>query len=114
MDSKGLIQHVEMANGAWFKLSLVEQMGNAGSEVFRALQWRRKGNADYSQKAFDRAIELLSLTLADAKNKHRLKEVARVNELLLDFFIGSNEFNFEESDWEKYFLAFSYRARNKS
>ena len=43
------------------------------------------------QKALERAIELLDLTIADPKNKKRLKEVLRVREALLDHFIFDNE-----------------------
>ena len=37
-------QHEGLASGGWEKLSLCEQMANIGSEVSRALNWRKKGN----------------------------------------------------------------------
>ena len=55
-------------------------MANVGSEFERALNWRAKDNADYSRRAFERALELMDLTLACAKGYARLKELARVRE----------------------------------
>ncbi|MGA2091197.1 MAG: hypothetical protein ABSH12_07055 [Endomicrobiales bacterium] len=105
------IQHKDLANGRWSQFSLVEQMANIGSEVGRALNWKTKNNVLYSQKAFERALELLDLTLDDAKNADRLKEVARVREALVDYFAGTNEFSSTEEAWKKYFFHFNYAAR---
>jgi hypothetical protein len=58
-------QHKNLAAGRWHQLSFLEQMANIGSEVERALNWRRKNNPTYSQRAFERALELIDLTLAD-------------------------------------------------
>jgi len=98
--------HPEMAAGRWYALSLLEQLANTGSEVERALTWAAKENAAYSAKALDRALELLDLTMADPKNRHRLKEIARVREALLDYFIGSNEFGSSPASWHAYFQAY--------
>ena len=72
------IQHKDLAAGRWNSLSFCEQMANVGSEVERAIKWREKRNAPYSQMAFERALELLDLTVADEKNKKRLKELLRL------------------------------------
>ena len=56
-------QHKDLAAGRWGQLSFIEQMANIGSEVERALNWRIKKNTDYAQKAFERALELIDLTL---------------------------------------------------
>jgi len=105
------IQHKELANGRWNTLKFVEQMANIGSEIERSLNWRVKSNAAYSQKAFERALELLDLTLDDARNVKRLKEVARVREAAVDFFAGSNQFSSSDILWRKYFLPFTFAAR---
>ena len=54
-------QHKNLAAGRWFELTLVEQMGNIGSEVGRSMNWREKGNEDYAMQAFWRAMELFDL-----------------------------------------------------
>ncbi len=104
-------QHKELAAGRWRELPLVEQMANIGSEVERALSWREKGNAEYGRKAFERALELVDLTLACPHRRSRLQEIARLREALVDYFHGTNEFGSTESSWRKYFLHFAYAAR---
>ena len=88
----------------------MKQLANVGSEVERALNWRNKHNPEYSQMAFLRALELMNLTIADPRHRHRLKELARVREALLDFFIGDNEFQSTDKSWRSYFYSFAYAA----
>ncbi len=104
-------QHKDLAAGRWTKLSLVEQMANIGSEVERALNWRAKNNDVYSQKAFERALELLDLSLDSVKGFARLKELARAREAMIDYFFGQNEFFSTDTSWRKYFFPFMLAAR---
>jgi hypothetical protein len=103
-----VIIHKELAAGRWFNLSLMEQLANIGADVDRVIRWKQKGNLEYSQKALDRVLELISLTLADPKNKGRLKEVARARELLIDYFLYDNEYNSTDKFWQDYFFNFNY------
>lgn len=105
------IQHKELAQGRWSQLSFLEQMANIGSEVERALNWKARNNEDYCRQAFERALELLDLTLDDSRNITRLKEIARVREAIVDFFTGSNQYVSTEESWKKYFSYFTYAAR---
>jgi len=93
---------------------LFERMANIGGEVERALVWQAKNNAEYSQKAFERALELIDLTLQYSQTRSHLKEVARLREALVDYFCGTNEFKSTESSWRKYFSQFTYAARRNS
>ena len=104
------VDHPELAAGRWQALSLVEQLANVGSEVERALGWAAKGNAAYSRRALHRGLELLDLTIADQRHRHRLKELTRLREALLDYFVGDNEFGSTESSWGSYFHAFGMAA----
>ncbi|MBI3990948.1 MAG: hypothetical protein HY350_02250 [Candidatus Omnitrophica bacterium] len=104
-------QHKELAAGRWKEMSFFEQMANIGSEVERALNWKTKHNAIYSQKAFERALELLDLTLEGVTGMARLREIARLREALVDFFAGSNQFGSTEALWRRYFSHFAYAAR---
>ena len=108
------IQHKELAAGRWSKLSLVEQMANIGSEVERAINWRNKNNSAYSQKAFDRALELVDLTISSDKPFPALKELTRLREVLVDCFVFDNSYNSSDKNWRNYFLAFNYAARVNS
>lgn len=104
-------QHKSLSVGRWKEFSFFEQMANIGSEVERALTWKVKRNAVYCQRAFERALELVDLTLGSTKNFARLKEIARLREALLDYFWGTNQFRSTEESWRKYFLSFTYAAR---
>jgi hypothetical protein len=104
-------QHKELAAGRWRELPFLEQMAHIGGEVERSLNWLAKNNADYSRRAFERALELIDLTLEDRRNINRLKELARVREALVDFFAGSNEFRSTGESWRKYFSHFALAAR---
>jgi hypothetical protein len=106
-------QHKELASGRWKELSLVEQMANIGSEVSRAMRWRRKGNIEFTQRAAVRALELLDLSLGAGHSRPRLKEIARVREAVVDYLFDSNEFASSDDLWQSYFDHFSYAARAK-
>jgi hypothetical protein len=66
-------QHRELAAGRWNLLSFAEQMANVGSEVERTISWKNRGRAEISGRAFERALELIDLTVADPKNRVRLR-----------------------------------------
>ena len=104
-------QHKELAAGRWKEMSFVEQMANIGSEVGRAINWRAKHNDVYCQNAFDRALELLDLTLDSVKGFPRLKEVACLREAIADYFFGTNQAAFTDESLKRYFLHFTYAAR---
>lgn len=105
------MQHKELASGRWNKLSLCEQMANIGSEVERTIRWRTK-KSEYSRAAFDRALELIDLTIVDPKHRYRLKEMVRMREILCDYFIFDNTYQSSDKSWKKYFYAFTFSARN--
>lgn len=104
-------QHRELAAGRWCQFSLAEQLANTGSEVERALNWKQRGNAEYSTKAIERALELLDLTIADARHRGRLRELTRVREVLVDYFYADNRFGSSPANWRTYFNAFAVAAR---
>ncbi|MDD5422888.1 MAG: hypothetical protein WC592_08550 [Candidatus Omnitrophota bacterium] len=105
------VMHKELAAGRWAKMPLCEQMANVGSEVDRALNWRSKGNADHSRNAFERALELMDLTIESASSFARLKELTRVREAMVDYFMGQNIFGSTDELWRSYFMYFAYVAR---
>jgi hypothetical protein len=105
------VQHRELAAGRWFRFSLVEQLANTGSEVERALNWKQRGNAEYSTRAIERALELLDLTIADARHRERLRELTRVREVLVDYFYADNRYGSSPARWRTYFNAFACAAR---
>lgn len=102
--------HKDLAPSRWFNFSLFEQLANVGTDIERTIQWKKKGDLDYSKRAFDRALELLDLTIADPKNKKRLKEILRVREALIDYFMYDNEYCSTDEFWQSYFYQFNYAA----
>lgn len=103
--------HRNLASGRWAEMSIAEQLANVGSEVSRALNWRRKGNDDQMRRAVYRALELVDLCLDCGHPGYRLREVARLREALVDYFFYSNEYGSSERLWRSYFDHFAYLAR---
>jgi hypothetical protein len=100
--------------GRWKHMSLVEQLGNVGSEVERAFSMKRKGREDLASAAFDRSLDLIDLTLSDPRWKgRRLREVARLREFFCDMVLGENVYGMSEEFFSRYFLSFAYAARNE-
>ena len=104
-------QHKELAAGRWKNLSFCEQVANIGSEIERALNWRAKNNITYSRNAFERALELVDLTLETVSGFTRLKEITRIRESMVDYFAGINQFGSTDTSWRKYFSHFTYAVR---
>jgi len=104
-----IIYHKGLKPKDWFRKSIYEQMANVGSEVFRFIKWRRK-NPEDSRLAFERALELLDLTLADKKNRNALKEIARLRGILVDYYFD-NQYCSSADFLERYFYAFNFAAR---
>jgi hypothetical protein len=105
-------KHRAMAAGAWWSLTLCEQMGNIGSEVGRALRWNGR-NPRIARGVLERALELIDLTLDDPRHRQsvaRLREIARAREVLLDFLVGANSYNSSEADLRRYLDIFALAA----
>jgi len=103
--------HQDLVDGRWFKITLAEQLGNAGSEVGRAMNWNRRGNMEQRNKATDRALELLDLTISDKRWRNRLTEIIRARHLFADLFYGKNELKEIPENLEKYFYHFAVMTR---
>ena len=104
--------HASLAAGRWQTLSLAEQLGNIGSEVGRAISAKAQDDAQRFAGAFDRALELFDLTLADPRWRgHRLREIARAREVTCDFLVGDNDYQSTAASLDGYFLQFALAAR---
>lgn len=103
--------HKELAAGRWFDFSLVEQLGNIGSEVLRASRQK-----DKDEKAFwlavERALELFDLTLGDWRWKGRRREIARAREVFCDAVYGGKLYKSSFEGLVRYFDQFAFAARN--
>jgi len=104
-------QHRELAGGRWKELSFLNQMANIGSEIERALNWKKKDRSDYCKSSFERALELLDITIENSAGFPRIKELARAREVLVDYFFETNYFASSDESWRKYFFPFMLAAR---
>src|SRR3990172_844464 len=102
--------HTEITQERWNSMPMIEQMANVGAEVGRTINWRGKDEI-LSRNALYRALELMDATIEDPKNKKRLKELLRVREGLVDYFMYDNTYQSSDELWNNYFLAFGIAAR---
>ena len=105
------IFHRSLTPERWQTFSFAEKMGNVGAEISRAAYWEGKGDGGERNRALERALELINLTLATESSPTRLKEVARVREVLCDIFAGTKQYEVTLQDLENYCLPFAIAAR---
>jgi hypothetical protein len=103
-------QHASLATGRWQTLTLAEQLANVGSDVARAHRWQGK-DPQLCENAFLRALELLDLTIDDARWRGRRKELTRAREFLCDAMLGGKEYGSDLASLDRYFYFFAVAAR---
>lgn len=107
-------RHADLAAGRWHSMSLMEQLGNAGSEVSRALRARGQGHADRERSALHRFLDLIDMTIADPRFRGRRKEICRVREIVCDYFVGENAYRSTPESLDRYFMPYAKAARRKA
>lgn len=103
-------QHASLAAGRWFTMPLVEQLAHVGSEVGRIRRWQEK-DPQACEKAFNRALELLDLTIQDPRWKGRRKELTRTREFLCDAMLGGGADGNDLADLDRYFHHYALASR---
>jgi len=107
------LQHKNLASGIWQQKSFLEQMANIGSEVYRAINWKKKGNTEYSNLAFERSLELFDLTKESKLTYPQYKELTRMREIWVDFYSYDNVYNSTEDSINKYFAYLTIAFKNR-
>lgn len=97
----------DMIKDKWHKLSLAEQMGNIGSEVFRLINSKERGDLNNAQSSFVRVLGLIDLTIGDKRWKGRLFEVLRLREVICNFYLDKKIYNISIDNLKKYFIPFA-------
>ena len=106
--------HPSLAAGRWQTLSLMEQLGNVGSEVDRAIRAHAQGRRDRFEGALDRALELFDLTACDPRWKlHQRREILRAREQFCRIFFDESAEPDLADYLSKYFLQFAVAARRE-
>lgn len=104
--------HKQAAAGTWGRLELVEQLGNVGSEVERAIRAHSAGRTDRFEGALERALELFDLTAADPRWRgHRCQEILRAREEFCRLFFDPDVPSDSAAGLRRYFFGFGYAAR---
>ena len=93
----------------WSRFSLAQQLGNVGSELARARYWEEKNDFKSRNNALERALELIDLTLEDKRWQMRLKEIARLRELVSDWLLGQKTYEVIPSALEDYCTTFALK-----
>ena len=96
-----------MIEEKWRKMSLAEQMGNIGSEVFRLISLKEKNDLKNVQASFMRVLKLIDLTAEDKRWRGRLFEVLRLRELVCNFYLDKKFYNVSPENLKKYFIPFA-------
>ncbi|HMQ01484.1 MAG TPA: hypothetical protein PKD79_00210 [Candidatus Doudnabacteria bacterium] len=100
--------HKNLAAGRWFELSLAEQLGNIGSEYYRACKSKGQNN-DRFKSAVQRTLELCELTRQDSRwSQAQQKELSIMYEQVTESFKGTAS---PDLALQKYFDSFAILAR---
>ena len=91
---------------SWYNMPVGMQLANVGSEVNRAITWKRKGDAQRSAGFCNKAIEYLEIMKTDEKNRNRIGELNFCIEELKDYCLGENIYNTTDEMLKKYYDAF--------
>jgi len=96
----------------WAALTLMQQLGNVGSEVERAIRAHESGNAARFDNALDRALELFQFTIADERWRgSKRREILRAREEFCRLFFDPTVSPDSGDGLRRYFLAFATAAR---
>lgn len=101
--------HKDLAAGRWSQMSLAQQLGNIGSEVYRAGKQQDK-DKNLFDKAVERALELFDLTMMDKRWNGRKKEIGRAKDVFCDAVFGGREYGSTFQNIQKYFDEFGFIA----
>ncbi len=98
----------------WHTFSLLQQMGNIGSEVGRSVRAHASGNASRFDGALARALELFDLTVSDPRwAGPRRREILRAREEFCRLFFDETVAPDSAVGLEKYFMHFAAAANRE-
>jgi hypothetical protein len=106
------IQHKNQSKGDWQSKPFLEQMANIGSEVYRATNWKTKGNEEYAQMAFERSLELFDMTKEARLSLSQYRELTRMREVWVDYFKYDNQYNSTGEGINRYFTYLTIAFKN--
>ncbi len=78
--------HQTLNSERWRNFSFSQQILMIGSELLRAEKMILKNDYDEVKRCYERALELIYLTVVTTHRFHRLRELLRFKEALLDAY----------------------------
>ena len=103
-----------MEKSKWFNLTKAQQIGNIGSEIARAAYWENHNDLINRNKALERSLDLLDLTLNDRRWKAGIKEIARFREVVSAQYCNDEFFNITIKELEEFCINFVIVSARKS
>jgi hypothetical protein len=82
-----LNHHRNLSPEKWSTQSAGRQVLNIASELNRAGNWIKQGDVSNVNLCYERAFELVDLTVADPKWKGRTRELLRFRETLAELYL---------------------------
>ena len=79
--------HKNLNPDRWQRFSIKQRELMVANELNRAKNWIEKKDIEEVKNCYERALELLDLTIATVKNRSRLKEYLRLREMMGKFYI---------------------------
>lgn len=101
-----LTHHQGLTTEKWNELSLPKQLLHVGSELSRAISAKRIGSTVQEERAYERALELLDLTLAGPRSLAEFRELARLREAIGSLLV-KGELTVSAAGLYEYILKFS-------
>ena len=90
----------------WIQFSPAQQLGNIGSEITRARTREEQNDVNGRNQALLVALELIDLSLDDTRWGSGLKEIARLREVVADWYADTHIYNVPRENLEDYCISF--------
>ncbi len=91
--------------GNFEALPFTVQLGHITAEVTRARVWAERGDDPQLHEALSRVIELLGVFLSGSMPRGLRREMARLQEVVAQFYEGQTIYNLTLADLENYLLS---------
>jgi len=82
-----LKHHKNLTPSKWKNFPFYKQILMIGSEIMRAGKWIEKNDFEEARNSYERALELLYLTIETLEDKRKLKELLIFKEALLSLYL---------------------------
>ena len=102
-----------MEESKWLNLTKAQQIGNIGSEIARAAYWENHNDLINRNKALERSLDLLDLTLNDRRWKVGIKEIARFREVVGAKYCNDDFFDITLKELEEFCVNFVINCGRK-